>query len=295
MNTYSKLFVTFVTLVFASTASSSELILMPAWQSETVFEQPESVVLSPDKQSFFVSNVNGSPDKIDGNGYISQMSLTGEVIEQHWLDGLDAPKGMAISGNNLYVADIKQLVVIDIAKKEIVQRYLAPYAKFLNDVAADKDGNVYVSDMMTNTIHRLMKGSFTVWLRNDQLEAPNGLLVEGGNLIVGSWGNMTDGFVTAIPGHLKTIDIKTKKISSLGDQTPVGNLDGVEPDGEGNYYVTDWMDGRLIHIQPSGISKTLLKLAQGAADHTVMLDQGLVIIPMMLGGNVLAYKIKISQ
>jgi len=291
MKTYTKLFVTLTTLVFSSFAFASDLLLMPAWQSDIVFEQPESVVLNADKQSFFVSNVNGYPDKVDGNGYISQMSLTGEVIEQHWLDGLDAPKGMAVVGNNLYVADIKQLVVIDIAKKEISQRYLAPYAKFLNDVAVDSDGNVYVSDMMTNTIHRLVKGSFTVWLRNEQLEAPNGLLVEDKQLIVASWGHMIDGFVTAVPGHLKTIDIKTKKITSLGDQTPVGNLDGIEADGQGNYYVTDWMNGRLIHIQASGISKTLLKLAQGAADHTVMLDQGLVIIPMMLGGNVVAYKI----
>lgn len=291
MKTHTKLFVTLTTLVFSSFVFSSDLLLMPAWQSDIVFEQPESVVLNADKQSFFVSNVNGAPNETDGNGYISQMSLTGEVIEQHWLDGLDAPKGMAVVGNNLYVADIKQLVVIDIAKKEISQRYLAPYAKFLNDVAVDSDGNVYVSDMMTNTIHRLMNGSFTVWLRNEQLEAPNGLLVEDNQLIVASWGHMTDGFVTAVPGHLKTIDIKTKKITSLGDQTPVGNLDGIEPDGQGNYYVTDWMNGRLIHIQPSGISKTLLKLAQGAADHTVILDQGLVIIPMMLSGNVVAYKI----
>jgi DNA-binding beta-propeller fold protein YncE len=291
MKSYIKLLVSLSSLVICSLAFSAEPLLMPAWQSDTVFEQPESVVLNADRQSFFVSNVNGDPNETDGNGYISQMSLTGEIIEQHWLDGFDAPKGLAVVGNNLYVADIKQLVVVDIKNKKITQRYLAPYAKFLNDVAVDNDGNVYVSDMMTNTIHRLMHGSFNVWLRNEQLEAPNGLLVEDDQLIVASWGNMTDGIVTAIPGHLKTIDIKTKNISSLGDQTPVGNLDGVEPDGNGNYYVTDWVGGRLIHIQPSGISKTLLKLAQGSADHTVLLDQGLVIIPMMLSGNVVAYKI----
>jgi DNA-binding beta-propeller fold protein YncE len=291
MKSYIKLLVSLSSLVICSLAFSAESLLMPVWQSDTVFEQPESVVLNADRQSFFVSNVNGAPNERDGNGYISQMSLTGEIIEQHWLDGFDAPKGLAVVGNTLYVADIKQLVVVDIKNKKITQRHLAPYAKFINDVAVDNDGNVYVSDMATNTIHRLMHGSFNIWLRNEQLEAPNGLLVEDDQLIVASWGHMTDGFATAVPGHLKTIDIKTKKITSLGDQTPVGNLDGLEPDGNGNYYVTDWMDGRLIHIQPSGISKTLLKLAQGSADHTVMLDQGLVIIPMMLSGNVVAYKI----
>lgn len=291
MNSCTKLLVTFTTLILSATAFSAEPLLLPEWQSDTVFEQPESVVLAADGNSLYVSNVNGDPNEADGNGYISTLSLSGEVIEQHWLTGLNAPKGLARVGNNLYVADINQLVVIDIENKKITQRYLVPDAKFFNDVAADENGNVYVSDMLTNTIHRLTGSTFIIWLKSDQLEMPNGLLVEGDNLIVGSWGNMTDGFATEVPGHLKTIDINSKKINSLGDKTPVGNLDGVEADGNGSYYVTDWMNGRVIHIQASGSYKTLLKLDQGAADHTVLLDQGLVIIPMMLSGNVVAYKI----
>jgi sugar lactone lactonase YvrE len=182
--------------------------------------------------------------------------------------------------------------VIDIKHKKISKRYPVSDAKFLNDVVADSAGNVYVSDMLTDTIHRLTQGKLEVWLHDDALEYPNGLLIEGGNLIVASWGVMTDGFVTDIAGHLKTIDIASKKIQSLGDKTPVGYLDGLESDGEGNYFVTDWMVGKLLHIEPSGISKTLISLEPGSADLTVLPQQKLVIIPIMLSSNIVAYRIK---
>ncbi|NQY27000.1 MAG: SMP-30/gluconolactonase/LRE family protein [Piscirickettsiaceae bacterium] len=267
-------------------------LLVPAWQTEAVFQQPESVVYDAKRDVLLVSNVNGNPNDANGLGYISQVSLSGEMVKQHWLDGLNAPKGLAIVGNRLYVADINELVEIDLKSNKILNRYLAPNAIFLNDVAADAQGNVYVSDMMTNTLHRLANGQFEIWLQDVRLEAPNGLLVEGKNLIVGSWGNMTDGFATDIVGHLKTINIKTKTIQSLGDASAVGNLDGVESDGDGGYFVTDWMNGKLLHITAEGISTTLIKLDQGSADHTVLLDKGLLIIPMMLTNDLITYRIK---
>jgi sugar lactone lactonase YvrE len=267
-------------------------ILLPAWQTEAIFEQPESVVYDVQRKQLYVSNVNGNPTEAIGNGYISLLSIDGEIIEQHWIDGLNAPKGMAVVGDKLYVADINELVEIDLASKKIIQRYLAPKAKFLNDVAADEEGNIYVSGFLSNSIYRLQSGHFVLWLQSEQLEVPNGLLVENGQLLVGSWGNMTDGFATAIAGHIKSINIATKEISSLGDKSPAGNLDGLESDGNGHYLVTDWMAGKLLHVSPSGISTTLVTVGQGSADHTIVRQQGLVIIPMMNSGYVTAYKIK---
>lgn len=292
MNTISTWLLSFFSVLFPTLVLAANPILVPAWQTDFVFEQPESVIYDTKHNLLYVSNVNGDPNEADGNGYISQLSLDGKIIEQHWLEGLNAPKGLAIVGNTLYVADINELVVIDLKAKKVSHRYLAPDAKFLNDVAADSDGNVYVSDMLTNTIHRLSGDKFEIWLQDTQLEAPNGLLVERNQLIVGSWGNMTDGFATDIAGHLKTININSKQIQSLGDKTPAGNLDGVEADGNGNYFVTDWMAGKLLLITPEGLSSTLLSLAQGSADHAVLAEQGLIIIPMMMSGNVVAYRIK---
>lgn len=281
-----------ISLLLPTLCLASPPILVPLWQTDTLFEQPESVVYDAKRELLYVSNVNGDPSEADGNGYISQLALNGDLIKQHFIDGLNAPKGLTIVGDTLYVADINELVVIDLKSQKIIQRYSAPKAKFLNDVVADSNGNIYVSGFLTSSIYRLSKGKFGLWLQDEQLASPNGLLIEGDQLIVGNWGNMTDGFATAIAGHLKSITLSNKKIKSLGDGSPAGNLDGVESDGNGDYFVTDWMAGKLLHITASGIATTLLVLGQGSADHTVLLPQGLVIIPMMMSGYVVAYKIK---
>jgi sugar lactone lactonase YvrE len=265
--------------------------LKPVWKTAPDLMGPESVIYHPGTDSLFVSNVNGSPDAADGNGFISQLSVDGKILNLHWIDELDAPKGLALNGDYLYVSDIDELVVIDIAHKTIVQRYPAEGAKFLNDVAIDKQGNVYVSDMMTDRIYRLADDNLKLWFDAPSLEGPNGLLVEHNNLIIGSWGRMTDDFATEVAGHLKKIDLDTLELSSLGDKTPIGNLDGVEADGKGNYLVTDWMSGRLLLVSANGSSETLIEFEQGSADHTVMPERDLIIIPMMLQNEVVAFRI----
>lgn len=266
-------------------------ILTPAWQTDTIFEQPESVVYDKKRKQLYVSNVSGNPMEADGNGYISTVSVDGKIMDLHWIDGLSSPKGMTLFNDKLYVADINELIVIDLASRKIIQRHSAPKTKFLNDVVADNDGNIYVSGFLTNSIYRLSEGKFELWLQSDQLEAPNGLLVKNKQLLVANWGNMTDGFATEIAGHIKTINLTTKKIDSLGDGSAVGNLDGLESDENGNYYVTDWMAGTLLYITPAGLSTTLLSLGQGSADHTFLPEQDLIIIPMMNSNYLTAYKI----
>lgn len=286
-----KILFTLLLLCLANLAIADTLpILQPAWQTAAVFEGPESVIYDDKRKTLYVSNVNGQATEENGKGYISQLSLTGELINQHWVEGLDAPKGLAIFGDKLYVADIKQLVEIDINTGKISQRYPAINSVFLNDVAADNNGNIYVSGMMTDQIYRLADGQLSSWIKDPALEFPNGLLVENDQLIVGSWGIITDGFATETPGHLKTISLNDKAIATLGSGLPAGNLDGVESDGKGNYYVTDWMRGALLHITPEGHTHTLIAFNQGSADHEVI--DGLLIVPMMLDGVILAYQTK---
>jgi len=281
----------FLALCLVSTSVLAGPKLKPVWKTAPDLMGPESVIYHPGSDALFVSNVNGSPDAVDGNGFISQLSVDGKILSLHWMDELNAPKGLALIDDYLYVADITELVVIDITNKKIVQRYPAEGAQFLNDVAVDKHDHVYVSDMMTNRIYRLSDGEFKLWFADPLLESPNGLLVEHDTLLIGSWGNMTDGLATDTPGHLKKIDLNTLEITSLGDKTPIGNLDGVEADGMGNYLVTDWMNGRLLLVSPNGSSETLIEFEQGSADHTVMPEKNLVIVPMMLQNEVVAFRI----
>ena len=256
------------------------------------FKNPESALFDPEAGVVYVSNVNGEATVKDGNGFISKISPDGKVVAMEWVSGLDGPKGLARVGGKLYVSDIDKLAEIDIASGQVVKRYDAKDAKFLNDVAADAAGNVYVSDMLTNTIWRLSDGTFEVFLKDDKLEGPNGLLVEGDTLLVGAWGVMTDGMATKVPGHLKMVSLKDKSITPHGDGTPIGNLDGLEPFGDGAYLVSDWIAGKVIRIGRKGKARVLADLGQGTADLGYDPKTATAFIPQMKTGVVYGFKVE---
>lgn len=270
----------------AGVAATAEL----AWEKKG-FKTPESTLFDSERNVIYVSNINGKPTEKDNNGSIALLSADGKVAEQEWVVGLNAPKGLALIGDTLYVSDLNELVLINVDTQKISKRYTIKNAKFLNDVVADKNGDVYVSDFLDNTIYRLKDDVFEAWLADEALETPNGLLIEDGQLLVGSWGVMTDGFATKVSGHMKSINLETKKIISLGGNTkPAGNLDGIESDGKEGYYATDYLAGSLMHIDKKGVSKQIIDLEQSSADIGIM--NGMVLIPMMNQGTVRAYNIK---
>src|SRR5689334_894465 len=125
-----------------SVAQAGEL-----WRA-TGFEQPESALVDSAHNRIVVSNIVGNPGAADGNGYLSLLSMDGKVIARHWVDGMDAPKGMAISGGRLYAADITKVRVVDLASGKLVETIDVPGAVFLNDMTQDSAGKVYVSDML---------------------------------------------------------------------------------------------------------------------------------------------------
>ena len=287
---------TFVVGIFALAAfvaSAATALSQPVRVWETGgFKQPESVLYDAKRGVLYVSNVNGVPNEKDGNGYISMVAPGGTVVSEQWVAGLNAPKGMAVDGDLLYVSDIDQLVAINVNSARVVARYPAPSAKFLNDVAVDGAGRVYVSDMLDDAIYVLDQKTFGLWLRDSALASPNGLLVEGNRLVVGAWGVLTGGFSTKVPGHLKTVALDSKAVASLGDGTAVGNLDGVEADGQGSYLATDWIGGGLFRISPSGSAEKVLDLNPGSADLEYIGPRKLAIVPMMNDGTVAAYRLE---
>jgi sugar lactone lactonase YvrE len=277
--------------VAATGAVAGERTATKLWETGG-FKNPESAFFDAEAGAVYVSNVNGEGTAKDGNGFISKVSPDGKVVAMDWVTGLDAPKGLAKVGGKLYVSDIDRLAEIDIASGTVVKRYDAKDAKFLNDVAADAAGNVYVSDMATNTIWRLSGETFEVFLADAKLEGPNGLLVEGDTLLVGAWGVMTDGFATKVPGHLKAVSIKDKTITSRGDGAPTGNLDGLEPFGDGTYLVTDWMAGNVLSMTADGKALELTNLGQGTADLGFDPKTQTAFIPQMKTGVLYGFKVE---
>lgn len=262
------------------------------WEA-TGFEAPESALYHAPERVIYVSNVAGEPNEKNGQGYISKLGPDGQMIERQWATGLDAPKGMGLHEGMLYVADIDTLVAIGLEDGKRDDAWTVSEARFLNDVTVDDQGRVFVSDMLDAAIYVLDGGEFTQWLKGGGITAPNGLLAEDDRLVVASWGVLAaEGFETETQGHLKVVDYETKEVQSLGAGEPVGNLDGVEPDGQGGYLVTDWVNGALFRIDAQGQAEQLLDLNQGSADLEYIEDQNLAIIPMMLDDKVVAYTIE---
>lgn len=256
------------------------------------FKTPESVLPVPAEGFAYVSNVAGQPTDKDGNGFISKISLAdGKIIALEWVKGLDGPKGMALSGSKLYVSDIDKLVEIDLQSGKILAKYEAPGAVFLNDVTADAKGTVYVSDSSTSAIWRLTGGKLDKWLEGSALKFPNGLKAQGDKLIVAAWGAPGTSAPKSEPANLLEINIADKKVSNLGDGTPVGNLDGLEPDGD-DFLVTDWVAGKMFRISKSGKADLLLTLVQGTADIGYVPSEKLLLLPLMMSDKVVAYKLQ---
>jgi sugar lactone lactonase YvrE len=260
------------------------------WEASGL-QNPESALPDTAGGVIYVSNVAGGPADKDGNGYISKLSLDGKVTTEKWVTGLDAPKGLALAGGKLYVADIDQLVEIDMATGAITARHPAAGSKFMNDTVADSEGRIYASDTGGNAIWRLENGTFEKWLESPDLKGPNGLLIEGDKLVVAGWGiDMQPDFSTKTPGNLLTVNLADKTIANLGNGTPVGNLDGLEAFDADSFIVTDWMAGKVFQISRSGDAKVLLSLGQGNADLNFNRDTRTAIVPLMVEGKVVAYK-----
>ncbi|HET6567458.1 MAG TPA: hypothetical protein VFG50_05795, partial [Rhodothermales bacterium] len=158
--------------------------LTKVWEVKDAFSHPESAVYDAQNDVIYVSSINGDGMEKDGNGYITTVSPDGKVIAREWVGGLNAPKGMALYHGKLYVADIDELVEIDLDSAAVTARYPAQGARFLNDVTVDRAGNVYTSDSGTGTIYRLSHGNVSAWLTDDRVTSPNGLFAERGQLVV---------------------------------------------------------------------------------------------------------------
>lgn len=248
--------------------------------SASGFDRPESVVFDSARDRMIVSSLNGDFNAKDGNGYLSLLDAQGRLQQKSWITGLDAPKGMAISGDLLFVADVDALKVIDLSAGSLVQSYLGDGAVFLNDVTVAGDA-VYVTDLLENAIWRLDDGVFAPWLKADDLSNPNGIAFDGQQLLVGSWGkDLQPDFSTKALGDLLAVDLGSKKITVVAEA--VGNIDGIAL-AQGSIWVSDWVKGTVMQVGADG-SAVVASFPAGVAD--IGTDGENLLLPHMMQGSV---------
>ena len=260
------------------------------WSVEKDLVKPESAYVEPESGMLYVSNIGDGDAKKDGNGYISKLDTNGKMIEAKWATGLNDPKGIRSAKGTLWVSDVDEVVGISLKDGKITERIKIEEAKFLNDVAAAADGTIYVTDLLASKVYAIKDGKYSLFAEGDELEGANGLLVDGNRILLGGWGT-PPGFNPTTPGHLLSLDIKTKKVSKITKE-PTANLDGVELDGKGGYTATDWKSGKVFHITKDGKVTLIMQSDPSTADHAYLPKRNLLIVPHMMQNKLVAYEFK---
>jgi sugar lactone lactonase YvrE len=258
---------------------------------------PESVLWDATRQIWYVSNINGNAPQKDDNGFIVRLGANGETMDSlPFINGTDedvtlhAPKGMAMRGDTLWVADIDALRGFDLASgKPVASIDLAPLrATFLNDVAVGNDGGIYITD---SGIAFDATGAVTHPGQSQVLVVRNGVPSVGVVLPKESAANgiawdaaknawMIVGFNSPnvfewVPG--------AKEATVLG--TGPGGGDGLVVLGDGRAIYSSWADSSLT-VFSGGMSTTLRKGLNSPADLGHDPARKLIAVPLFTSNRV---------
>jgi hypothetical protein len=252
------------------------------------FQTPESVKWDSAQDVYFVSNTNGAPNAKDGNGYISRMGPAGMVRDSAFIKGLNAPKGMALVHDTLWVADIDQVRAFDVRTAAPVATVPVPGAIFLNDIAAAPDGSLYVTDTAirfgpkgvehpgTDEIFRIAPNrTVSVAIRSDSLGRPNGI----------TWDAAHQRFIVVPFGGKSLLAWKPGEttVTSLG--AGAGQFDGVEITTDGAIWVSSWADSS-VYRYAGGQGSNLIKGVPSPADIGYDARRNRLLIPIFTGNRV---------
>lgn len=265
-------------LFIISFSSIAQHSLNRIWITDSILPIPESVLYDKTDQILYTSLMDGSPAERDGKGSIGKLAPDGKIINLNWIQGLNAPKGMAKFKNKLFVADLTEIVIIDIKQQKILKKITVDDAKILNDVTIDKKGIVYVSDPKVGKIFKLENDIATVYLEN--LNKPNGLKFIDNNLYFLDNGSL-----------YKINDKKTKQLLA---EDMDENTDGIEPIADNEFIVSCWT-GIVYYVNKDG-SKEILsdtrKEEYYSADIELDNEKKIVYVPSLFKKTIAAYSLR---
>jgi len=254
-------------------------------------QQPEAARFDPELGVYFVANINGHPAQKDGNGYISRLTRDGKMDSLKFIAGgrggatLNAPKGMAIQGDTLWVADIDAARAFDKRTgKPIATVDLKGKANFLNDAVVGPDGAIYFTDSGVgddgkgglgnkgpDQVFRVLGRKASVAVGFKDGTAPNGI----------TWDSAGSQFIV-VPFGVTSIFTWAP-----GDSAPAvmaegpGMFDGIEPLGDGSFLVTSWTDSSLFVLRGDKITK-LINGLPGPADIALDRERNRIAVPLLI-------------
>lgn len=265
-----------ILLAFKSfSATAQQHTLKKMWETDSIIAIPESVLKIG--QTLYISLIDGAPWDADGKGGVGMLSPDGSTYNDKWISGLNAPKGMGVFGNRLYVADINNVVVIDMRHGIVLKKIPVDSATGLNDISVTDEGVVFVSDSKLGNIWKIENDKALLYL-ND-MTGVNGLKNYKGNLYIGAGKS----FVKATAQKQMTVIAEVPQ-----------PIDGIEPIGNGDFIVTSW-SGYIYYVTAGGQVQTLLDThneKRNTADIGYDSDNRILYVPTFFAKTVAAYQLK---
>ena len=261
---------------------------------------PQSIVYDPKKLQFYVSRLGAKPG--DNTGQIALLSRDGSLVAPDWIQGLDQPRGLALLGEHLYVADGKALVEIDIANSKISNRFVIDDVFYFYDVVASYQGQLFVSAPLNNAIYVLEKGqSLKLWVQNSTLSGPNGLAIDQEHLFVGSIGLETVDKPSATAnekrGGLYKVSLQTRVIEPFTTHR-LPPIASIASDEQGFVYASDEDGASLFRFDQSNgsfveeinVARTFgLKQTTGLGDFAYLTGSKEFWVPVKSNGHILVF------
>jgi len=261
---------------------------------DTGLRNPESALWDSAGGVWLVSNVDGSPLARDDNGFISRMDAMGRPMLWRWIDGADtavalnAPKGMALNGDTLFVADIDVVRMFHRSTGRPIGERAVPGATFLNDLSVGPDGTLYVTDSGlrlgakgnessgTDAVWRFnARGVAEVVAKDTALGKPNGVLAERDGLIVVALGS----------GAVYRLDARGRRTDLPAP--PKGALDGVVRANDGALLVSSWEGKAVYRLKGNGPWTVAVDSVESPADIGWNRQRGDLAIPQMMKNTLL--------
>ncbi|MEO5591443.1 MAG: ATP/GTP-binding protein [Chitinophagaceae bacterium] len=257
---------------------AQEHSLTKLWQTDTLLKVPESVLFDAGAKLLYVSNIDGQPWEKDGKGSIGKVGLDGKIINVDWVKGLNAPKGIGMYKNNLYVADVDNVAVIDIAKGTIAKNIAIDGAQGLNDISVDKNGKVYVTDSKAGKIYSLDQDKFVLFA--EDLKGLNGVLAVGNDVYA------------VAAGAFWKIGSDKKPVKIAEGMEPA--TDGIEQVASNEFLVSAW-NGVIYYVKADGKTQVLLDTREqksNTADIGYDPKSRTVYVPTFFKNSITAYTLK---
>lgn len=231
------------------------------------FDEPENLVYDAASDVYLVSSIVGDPAARDNNGFISRVSPDGQVLTLKWIAGgvngavLDAPKGLAIRGDTLAVADVGGVHLFNRRTGAPIATHAIP-GLVMNDVAWGSDGTLWITDTgpdRSKTPVDTSKDMDAVWritpdgrvhsvARGLALDRPDGLLLDDTGALVATFG----------ANRIEHVDATGERGQMTVLTLPAGRVDGLRRLPDGAMVVTSWDAKSVYRARPGDSLRVLL-------------------------------------